>query len=101
MKSQIAGLELRRALRHAVPPSCDRSYQPGDKALVWREKQIKNRIDEWLGPFEVEGVDYQRKLVFFRDQTHNPDRLFNVAQVKPYLAPERLAHSFNMDLDSG
>ena len=33
-----------------MPPSTDRSYQPGDKVLVRREKVIENRIGEWTGP---------------------------------------------------
>lgn len=39
MKSQIAGSKMRCALPHALTPSSDRSYQPGDKVLQWRGKK--------------------------------------------------------------
>lgn len=82
MGERMAELKLKRALHHAVPPSCDRSYQPGDKVLVWREKLIANRIGEWLGPFIVDSVDYIKKLVYIRDGKEGPAKPFNVAQVK-------------------
>lgn len=90
MSEKMAELKVKRALHHAVPPACDRSYQPGDKVLVWREELVANRIGEWVGPFEIEFVEYDKKLVFIRDVKIGPARPFNVAQVKPYYTPEHL-----------
>lgn len=38
MENQMAGLKLKLALNHAILPACDRSYQPGDQVLVYREE---------------------------------------------------------------
>lgn len=34
ISNHMAQLLVKRALHHAVPPSCDRSYEPGDEVLV-------------------------------------------------------------------
>ena len=99
MSAQMAKVKLKRAMHHAVPPACDRSYEPGDEVLVWRERIVGNRIGEWLGPLKVDGVNYAKKLVYVRDVDIGPPRPFNVVQVKPYYSPELLAHSFLCDLD--
>ena len=101
MSRIMATMKTRRALHHAVPPSCDRTYELGDKVLIWREKQVSQRIGEWLGPFEVNAVDYNRKLVFVRDVKIGQARPFNVAQVKPYLSPEVLSYLLLTDIEIG
>lgn len=57
MEKHMAQLGIKCALRHAKPPASMRFYQPGDKVLVWKEKQVQNRIGEWLGPFLVVSCD--------------------------------------------
>lgn len=64
------------------------------------EKQVNNRIGQWLGPFVVEGVDEQRELLLVGDQPWNPARPFNVSEVKPYRTPEQLSQAFIVDLDN-
>lgn len=98
MAERMAELRMRRALHHDVPPSCERTYEPGDKVLVWREKLIANRIGEWLGPYDVDSVDYDKKLVFIRDTKVGQARPFNIAQVKPYYSPELPSQAFLVDL---
>lgn len=83
MEAQMAAIKLKRALSYAVRLAADRSYELGDKVLVWRDKIVTSRIGEQFGPFSVLDVDYDKKLVCVRDDTNSPARPFNVAQVKP------------------
>lgn len=101
VESIMADMKIKRALHHAVPPAADQAYQPGDKVLVWREKQVSNRIGEWLGPFPVMASDESKKLVYVRDSEVGAARPFSFAQVKPYFAPEVLAQSFMVDIGRG
>lgn len=64
----------------------------GAKVFVWREKPISSIIAEWVGPFDMVELDEEHKLVFVRNVKIGVARPFNVAQVKPYLAPEVLTH---------
>lgn len=91
MAVRMAELRVRRGLHHANLPSCGRTYEPGDKVLVWRAMIIANRIGEWLGPYEVDSVDYSKKLVYIRDTKVRRARPFNVAQEKTYYKPELLS----------
>ncbi len=54
MQKHMAKMRVARALKHAVPGASDRLYQPGDQVLVWRERQVNNRIGEWIGLFSVD-----------------------------------------------
>jgi len=97
----MAKLRVNRALRHSVPIAADKPYEPGDSVLVWREKQVNHRIGEWLGPFIVHSFDADRKLVYIQDSKIGAPRPFNVVQVKRYITPEVLAHSFFTDIGEG
>ena len=99
MSAPMAKVKLKRAMHHAVPPARDRSYEAGEKVLVWRERIVGNRTGEWLGPFKVDGVNYAKKLVYVRDVDIGPPSPFNGVQVKHYYSPELLAHYFLCDLD--
>jgi len=46
-------LRVKCGLKHAMPSASDRLYQPGDKVLVWKEKQVDSRIGECLRPFDI------------------------------------------------
>ena len=94
MEEQMAKLRVKRALHHATPNAVHQTYQPGDQVLVWREKQVESRIGEWIGPLTVVAVDFEQKQVFVQDVKIGAARPFNIAQVKRYLTPETLAHSF-------
>lgn len=98
MEQHMARVRTDRALRHAVPPAADQNFQQGDKVLVWREKIVNNRIGEWLGPFEVEGWDIEKKIVFVKDVRTGPSRPFNIAQVRKYLQPEIIAHTHVLEI---
>ena len=98
MELQMAKLRVKRALSYAAPPAADRSYQPGDRVLVWRENVVNNRIGEWMGPFTVMATDERKKLAYVQDVKIGAARPFNVVQVKPYYAADTLAHSFMLDL---
>eukprot|EP00171_Calliarthron_tuberculosum_P022450 IDg22450t1 len=67
VSKHMGKLRIARALRHAIPPAADISYEPGEQVLVWREKQVNNRIGEWMGPKTVHGFDPERKLVYVTD----------------------------------
>ena len=101
MEQHMGKLRIDRALRHAVPPAADVTYERNDKVLVWREKQVNNRIGEWVGPYPVDDWDPDKKLVFVRDTPVGPSRPFNLVQVKKYHRPEFTAHTFLFDLTDG
>eukprot|EP00171_Calliarthron_tuberculosum_P002020 IDg2020t1 len=91
MSQIMAKQRVDRAIRHNIPAAADRAFSPGDEVLVRREKIHANRIGEWLGPFLVDGVDAERKLVYVRDVAVGPAKPFNVAQVKRYYTPDKAA----------
>lgn len=92
-------IKLKRPLTNAVLPFADRRFDPGDKIFLRREKILSRRIGEWLGPFEVSVVDYDKKLVYVRDDANIPAKPFNVSQVKSYLTGDFLFYSFVAELD--
>ena len=94
MKKHIAKMKINRALNHMVPKAANRSYQPGDKGLVWREKVVNSRSFEWLGPFSVSSFEPYKKLVLVQDDKNCSPKPFKVVQVKPYLQPTDVSHSF-------
>ena len=44
----LAKTRVQRALKHNAPPGTDRTYQPGEKVLVWPEKIVENRMANGL-----------------------------------------------------
>ena len=93
-------MKINRALRHAVPTAANRSYEPGDQVLVWREKIVDNRIGEWLGPFAVASFQPEKKLVLIQYENRGPPEPFNVVQMKPYITLEAISQSFMSDLNA-
>lgn len=85
MEQQMAALRVQRALRHNVPPAADNSYGVGDRVLVFREKQVKNRIGEWLEQFSVMDIDMDRKLIHVQIKENENPKAFNLAQVRKYM----------------
>lgn len=84
--SQItAWARVDRALPHNVPCFADTSFEPGDKVLVWKEKQLAGRIGEWIGPLTVESFDAEWKLTFIVDQAGVEKFQFNYVQVKVFV----------------
>ncbi len=93
MQKHMAKMRVIRALKHPVPSAIDRIYEPGDQVLIWRERQVNNRIFECIGPFSVEFADESKQLVYVRATKIGNARPFNVAQVKLYYPPEGIAHA--------
>lgn len=98
MERYMARVRTDRALRHAVPPAADQTYEKDDKVLVWRENIVSGRIGEWVGPFDVDGWDPQKKLVYIKDVKTGPSRPFNIAQVRKYLSAEMTAHTHVLEI---
>ncbi len=90
----MAKMRVTGALKDAVRSASDRIYHPGDHVLIWRERQVKNRIGECIGPFSVQFVDETKKLVYVRDTKIANARPLHVAQVKLYCPPEDKAQAF-------
>lgn len=94
MDQHMAKLRVMRALRHQVPPSSNSVFEVGESVLVFREKQVNNRIGEWLGPYVVKGIDRDRKLIYVQIKENETPKAFGLAQVKPYFTPTHAAHTF-------
>lgn len=56
VEKEMARLRVQQAVRHNVPRAADTNYKIGQQLLVWREKQVANRIVEWIGPLTVTAV---------------------------------------------
>ena len=94
MEKHIAKMKINRALNHIVHKAASKSYQPGDKVLVWPEKVVDRRS----GPFSVSSFEPEKKLVLFQDDKGGSPKPFNVVQVKPHMEPIDVADSFMSDL---
>ena len=101
MQRIMARMRVARGLRHSVPLAANCAYDPGDQVLVWREKVVNHRIGEWIVPFLVLGMDAGKKIVYIQDVKVGAARPFNVAQVKRYIVPMDVAHSFFADFHHG
>lgn len=66
---------------------------------MFREKQVNNRIGEWLGPCTVKGIDADRKLLYIQDTDDGPANAFGFAQIKPYLKASNTANTLFVDLN--
>lgn len=97
----MSTLKLKRALYHSVPPASNRTYQPGDQVLVWKEQVVNNRIGEWLGPFRVINMDPSKKLVLIQMREGETPKPYNVVQVKPYFPASSLSQLFLSDILDG
>lgn len=64
MSEIMARMRISRGLKHAVPQASTHVYKTGDKVLLWIENIVNSRIGEWLGPFEVEGMDETAKIAY-------------------------------------
>ena len=63
MIQELSVAKIKRSLQLQTPYATDRPYQPGDSVLVWREKIVNNRIDEFIGLFIVFVFDPQSKIL--------------------------------------
>lgn len=60
----MAEIRIKGALRHSAPRAANQSYQPENQALVWRERFVSHRHEEWVGTLIVLEVDAEKKLVY-------------------------------------
>lgn len=67
MQQHIAKMLVEQALKHNIPAAADKYYHPGDQVLFWREKIVKTRIGECLGPFLIMRIDAQKNIVYIKD----------------------------------
>ena len=84
MNEHMAKLRVNRALKHKAASSTDSIFTPGDEVLVWREKIVNHRIGEWIGPFIVDSVEVDKKIIFVRDEKKRfsyPIQLFSSEEV--------------------
>ena len=98
MQKHMAQSRLSRELNHSVPAAADNSYNPGGKVLVWRGNVVEDRICEWVGPFNVLGIEARKKIVYVKDVNICNARPFNVVQVNLYIPPEYAALSFFQEI---
>lgn len=98
MDKHRVSLHVNRALRHKVPPAAKIVFEVGDQVLVFREKQVNNRIGEWLGPYIVRGVNMSRKIVYVQLKENDQPKTFGLAQVKKFLWHDDLNIGFVADL---
>eukprot|EP00171_Calliarthron_tuberculosum_P007230 IDg7230t1 len=70
---------------------------PRRQSPSMEEEIVNHRIGERPGPFVVENFEPERKIVHVRDKP-NSTTPFNIAQVKQYLEPSDLSHSFMSEI---
>ena len=63
MSEHLAQAKVKRALQRNPTPSTDQTYEPSDEVIVWREKQVEQRIVEWTGPCNLVTYDVPSKVV--------------------------------------
>ena len=94
MAGNIARAKVERSLRHKARTAIDRSYQPRDEVLVWREKQVESRIGEWLGPYFSVIFDTTSKILVSKKDEKSALERYNTTRVKPFLRPQEAASAF-------
>ena len=87
VSKHLAQSLVQRALRHNASTATAHSYKTGAKLLVWREKQIENRIGEWVGSYTVMSYDAQAKLVFVQASADVQHERYNLVQIKTFSEP--------------
>lgn len=53
--------------------------------VIWREKQVENRIGEWLGSFVFISTDEAANIILVQKNTDSPIQRFNFSQVKHFI----------------
>ena len=100
MSKHLARVKVKRAQHHRTPKSTDHVYYPGDRVLVWMERQINNRIGFYRGPFTVLSYDSNSKIVLIEEEPGKAPKRYSTAQVKPYVEDvEEIAVNFMSSLN--
>ena len=83
MAEAQAKSRLKREIKHQSPKMQSYTYSPEDKVLVWREKIVNNRIEEFIGPFTALHND-ERSAIVAIDQDGVIKR-YSSSQIRPFL----------------
>ena len=94
MAKYLAQSSVKRAMHHQTPQAADRTYQPGDEVLIWRENIDENRIGQCLGPYKVISFDASARIVLVQKEINYPYERYSIMQVKPFLRPIEYANRF-------
>ena len=78
MARNLARVRMKGALNYHKPPATKRSYQPGDKVLKWREKQVENQIGQWVGPYTLVSTDEVSRIVLVQLDADSPYELYHI-----------------------
>ena len=96
----FADNKIQRDLQHNTLPAADRDYSPGDKVLIWWEKQVENRIGEWIGPYTVVSYDAEARIVLVQLSADAQYERCYTVQSKPFEARSETAARFMCILHS-
>lgn len=93
----MAEMGVSRELKLKDTSRGDHIFQPGDEVLVWRERIINSRIEEWLGTFTVLDVSENKRQVYVQDTLVGAASSSRVVQVKRYHATDQIAQFFMLE----
>ena len=71
-----------------------RAYQPGDRVLVRRGKQVESSIGERIGTYAVVITGTRGKIVLVEKEADSALERFNATPVRPSFQPENVAIAF-------
>ena len=94
MAKHLAQVRIKGALNHHTPPATKCNYQPGDKLLIWREKQVENRIGQWVGPYVVVSTDGVSRIVFVQMNPNAPFERYDITQVRHFVERKESTTNF-------
>lgn len=100
MSHIIAKQRIQQCIKHILLSASYHMYSPGDKVIVCSEKIHENLIGEWISPFFVDGMDVDKKLIFIRDVTVEPEKPFKLSQLNQYNSPEEAVALLLLDFKS-
>ena len=69
---------INQVLQHQTPQATDRTFQPSDEVLMWREKVLENRICEWVGPYKVITFDAMARIVLVQKDENALYERYNI-----------------------
>ena len=81
----LATVRIKGALNHQTPLATKRNYQPGDKVLIWCEKQVENRIGQGIGPCIVVSINEVSRIVLVQLDPDSPYERYHITQVKHFI----------------
>ena len=94
MARRLAKVRIKGALNHQTPPATKRYYQTGDKVLIWREKQVENRIGQRVGPCIAVSTDEVSKVFPVQLDPDSPYERYRMTQVKHFVKGARSETNF-------